>query len=103
MVVALLVPIVKNNLKINYKHLKFKTMGIIGVIFIIVGGLLIYFGMKFNIASGVKTIKDLGDQEPNKLLATGCRGYVKVMMILSGVGFIIIGLVWSCAGSMMSS
>ena len=78
-------------------------MGVIGVIFIIIGAALIYFGMKFKIASGVKTIKDLGDQEPNKLLTTGCRGYVKVMMILGGVGLIIIGLMWSCAGAMMSS
>ena len=78
-------------------------MGTIGIIFIIVGALLIYFGMKFKIASGVKTIKDLGDQEPNKLFATGCRGYIKFVMILGGVGLIIIGLVWSCAGSMMSS
>ena len=71
-------------------------MGFIGVFFIIIGALLIYFGMKFKL--GDKKVGEMGATELGK---TGLKGYLKIMMILGGVGCIMIGLMWSCIGSMM--
>lgn len=67
-----------------------------GIFFIVIGAVLIFFGMKFKIGE-----KKISDMKGGELAGVGCRSYLKVMMIIGGVAFILIGLIWSCAGSMM--
>lgn len=67
-----------------------------GIFFIILGGVLIYFGMTFKIGN-----KKLADMQGGDLFKTGFKGYAKMMMLFGGVAFILIGLMWSCVGAMM--
>lgn len=71
-------------------------MGTIGIFFIICGALLIYFGMKYKMG-----VKKVGEMNSRELGGEGLKGYFKIMMIIGGVAFLMIGLMWSCIGVMM--
>lgn len=67
-----------------------------GILFIILGGALLYFGTTFKIGN-----KKLADMQGGDLFKTGIKGYFKIMMLLGGVAFLLIGLMWSCIGVIM--
>lgn len=55
----------------------------------IIGGLLIYFGIQRKVSD-----KKLSEMSGDDLMKTGCRGYIKWMMIIGGAALILIALVW---------
>lgn len=55
----------------------------------IIGALLIYFGIQRKVSD-----KKLSDMSGDDLMKTGCRGYIKWMMIIGGAALILIGLIW---------
>ena len=58
-------------------------------VFFIIGALLIYFGIQRNVSD-----KKLSEMNGNDIIKTGCRGYIKWMMIIGGVAIILIALIW---------
>ena len=55
----------------------------------IIGGLLIYFGIQKKISD-----KKLSEMNGDDIIKTGCRGYMKWMMIIVGAVLIFTALVW---------
>ena len=69
-------------------------MASIGIFFIVVGILLIYIGTKLKMSS--KKISDSSFGEGGVQMF---KGYLKIMTIIGGVAFLMIGLMWSCIGA----
>ena len=57
-------------------------------VLIVIGVALIYFGYNRKIGGD----KPLGQMTAGEAGRAGCSGYLKIMMIAGGIGFILIGL-----------
>lgn len=57
-------------------------------VLIIIGIALLYFGINRKIGSD----KPLGEMTAAEAGSAGCSGYLKIMMIASGIGFILMGV-----------
>ncbi|WPR76353.1 DUF3185 family protein [Algoriphagus sp. NG3] len=69
-----------------------------GIILIIAGIALVYFGINKKNSLGAKPVGEMSMDEVGK---AGCSGYFKMMMILGGIALVLVGSVFMAMDSWM--